>query len=399
MKPSSRWNFLAPVLLNNRYPALHGFRVIIFLMVIIYHFNQRFSPFFNGVWFLLDSLFVLTGFLISLILLHAIDRKGSGIWRFYLRRSLRIFPAYYFVLIGYVLIFGLGEVSVAEFWREMFYLTNYAMDQPRLMSWSWSLCMDEHFYLLCPFVIIMLKNLPSHKSRLLALVAIWFSALPLRIWILSTFGEVDMERQFYAQIFYPTHTRYDELFSGIIAGYLLFYFQPELQKAFNRPGVKLWQIPPLVACAVVLYLFRYVSPVSNPMIFKLGAAGFATAASIFFAVIILALVSTNNFVVRSMGHRWFLFVASITYPVYLVHQYVFGKFSRDFVGWLDTIVGGDTSVLSRFIAFIVLTGLATAIGYVIHIVVEKPLLIWRDNSDVRQLALSGKKESANRPPN
>ena len=156
-----------------RIPELDGLRgisvipIVAFHAVIICGAKQIFwSPLFTWGHASLDFFFVLSGYLITGILLRT--RGRPGYWKNYLvRRSLRIFPAYYFCLF---LIFVLGplfsvairESGTPEEWVwYVFYLQNWKMSFAGFPEWPyvahfWSLAVEEQFYLVWPLVVLVL---------------------------------------------------------------------------------------------------------------------------------------------------------------------------------------------------------------------------------------------------
>ena len=78
-------SFLSIRLLPNKYSALHGLRAIGIFLVVNYHVTPSYFPEIINLWFVMDQLFVLSGFLIGLILLSDLKRE-QGLLRFYLRR-------------------------------------------------------------------------------------------------------------------------------------------------------------------------------------------------------------------------------------------------------------------------------------------------------------------------
>jgi peptidoglycan/LPS O-acetylase OafA/YrhL len=163
---------------QKRIPALDGVRALASLMVVAYHFgphiirtaDSRFS-------FLLrfprhgvegvDLFFVLSGFLISGILVKA-RNSPRYFSTFYLRRAFRIFPLYYLTLAGYTVAAlwlgaraaGLGRLfeHPLPLWTYWFYVQNFAMAIAGSygaiwMAGSWSLAIEEQFYLTLPAVI------------------------------------------------------------------------------------------------------------------------------------------------------------------------------------------------------------------------------------------------------
>ena len=164
-----------PHALANHIPALDGIRGLAILLVTIYRFNLRPTDYglVGRVLFQslslgrlgVDLFFVLSGFLITGIL---IDAKGTAHYfrNFYIRRALRIYPLYYGVLfVAFVAIpvlagdrhrlFADAAADQASLWL---YLANFLIgfrDEWCLGSFNhfWSLCVEEHFYLLWPLVI------------------------------------------------------------------------------------------------------------------------------------------------------------------------------------------------------------------------------------------------------
>ena len=148
--------------------ALDGFRAIAVSLVLLTHLWQypRGYEFFNRFaqlgWAGVDLFFVLSGFLITRILLESKNRPFY-FRNFYARRSLRIFPAYY-VLLALVLLAvpsishspGLESVRL-DGWMYVLYLSNFAIAaggfQLFLLDITWSLAVEEQFYLLWPAIV------------------------------------------------------------------------------------------------------------------------------------------------------------------------------------------------------------------------------------------------------
>lgn len=174
--------------------ALDGIRGIAILAVLIFHYGRSAGTFgfdhpllkVTGIgWAGVDLFFVLSGFLITGILY---DSRGSQHFfrNFYARRALRIFPLYYGVLLLVVLLSVLwvdaGVWPTMSFWWIAAYLTNAVMavegmETPGILSHYWSLAIEEHFYLVWPFVVAMF---PRRTLMMIAVGMVVF-ALALRI--------------------------------------------------------------------------------------------------------------------------------------------------------------------------------------------------------------------------
>jgi peptidoglycan/LPS O-acetylase OafA/YrhL len=151
-------------------PALDGIRLFAFLAVFWFHafvFPQVITlPLGKGG---VTAFFVLSGFLIGGILLNARDTQGVSLGAkfrtFYARRSLRIFPVYYFVLAITTLLAAAGlhdlHYSFTDPW-DWFYLINIAdylvKEWPNAQAHLWTLGVEEQFYLVAPLLILTLGN-------------------------------------------------------------------------------------------------------------------------------------------------------------------------------------------------------------------------------------------------
>lgn len=159
-------------------PALDGLRAVAVLLVILYHFGFSRVPGGHGVMLF----FVLSGFLITWLLLkedekhRRIDLRG-----FYWRRVLRIFPAFYVycgVAIAYLLVRG-HLVPWPHALSALLYVSNYyaALNQhpENLFSHTWSLAIEEQFYLLWPALFILWRHDLRRLTRILAVIigSVW----------------------------------------------------------------------------------------------------------------------------------------------------------------------------------------------------------------------------------
>lgn len=159
----------------SRIPSLDGLRAISIAFVIAAHASML--PEFRGIapYTVKLSLlgvrvfFVISGFLITSLLLHELDVRGTiGLRRFYARRILRIFPAYY----GFLAVLALlrwGGAAVARglpWWAAATYTTNIFVNVPWIVGHTWSLSIEEQFYLAWP---LALKSLGRVRATRLAL--------------------------------------------------------------------------------------------------------------------------------------------------------------------------------------------------------------------------------------
>ncbi|HXF41789.1 MAG TPA: acyltransferase [Blastocatellia bacterium] len=203
-------------LIHSHIPALDGLRAVAVFLVIIGHFGFVMVPGGHGVMIF----FVLSGFLITWLLLKENERTGKiSLGAFYKRRTLRIFPAFYaYWLMMVTLLVATGRAVLwPHAWSALLYTSNYYSaingDPNNGFSHTWSLAIEEQFYLLWPFLFLMLRgNLRRMTIFLAGLIgAVWIHRA-----ILCYEFRIDQ-----AYIYAAFDTRLDELMVGCLLAVLL----------------------------------------------------------------------------------------------------------------------------------------------------------------------------------
>jgi len=152
---------------GGRIRSLDGLRAVSISLVMISHLlgtRRFFIPEAAGRIFELGELgvrvfFVISGFLITSILLKELaDRNTLNLPRFYLRRTLRIFPPYYLFLLVLVVIQTIGFISLnpGDLIHALSYTSNYHQQRSWPVAHTWSLAVEEQFYLLWPALLLLL---------------------------------------------------------------------------------------------------------------------------------------------------------------------------------------------------------------------------------------------------
>ena len=147
---------------------IQGLRAIAVISVIFFHYQVSY---FEGGFLGVDIFFVISGYLMMLILDKKIDL--DEIFTFYLKRIRRLLPALLFVIVfslisGFLLMSGesferLGKTSLASiffvsnffFWKEWGYFDLYSLNKPLLHTWSLSL--EMQFYFLFPILLVLIN--------------------------------------------------------------------------------------------------------------------------------------------------------------------------------------------------------------------------------------------------
>jgi peptidoglycan/LPS O-acetylase OafA/YrhL len=181
-------------------PSLDGFRGLAVLLVMFVHFstNANSLGYYNAItslssigWIGVDLFFVLSGFLITRILYDA-KTKPNYFKRFYIRRTLRIFPLYYLAIVVVSLIYALWPFDELG-WPEnplfvVFYLTNFLISaggSAGFLDHFWSLAVEEHFYLIWPFFVLKFAR---HQLMMVALFVIVAAPLLRAYFVLNGFN-------------------------------------------------------------------------------------------------------------------------------------------------------------------------------------------------------------------
>lgn len=206
---------------SNYIRSLDGVRAIAILLVMAFHFGIiRFG------WMGVQLFFVLSGFLISSILLKEKESPlplSARLKKFWIRRSLRIFPPYYIYLLVFVVIYS-WIVFPEGYPHDLPYLFTYTFNLTRISNaWHespvythfWSLCVEEQFYLFFPFVIFLL----SRKTLRVVLVVVLL-VTPVFRWL---FGQYLVMRglpsfQVFDVIYWFPLSHLDAFFTGTAIG-------------------------------------------------------------------------------------------------------------------------------------------------------------------------------------
>lgn len=159
---------------------LDGLRGVAVLLVLWSHLEKQealpWPPLEAGA-FGVDLFFALSGFLITRILLYNREHE-IGFWHFYRRRILRIFPAYYVMLAGTALWFGVNDHWL---WA-VGYLYNFLPMEPEPIVHAWSLCVEEHFYLVWPMFMLWLPMAVSRRLCSYGLASVLIGLVGFESW-------------------------------------------------------------------------------------------------------------------------------------------------------------------------------------------------------------------------
>lgn len=180
--------------------------------------NEKLETVIHNFSFGVDVFFIISGFLITYLLLSEREKTGKvDIIKFYIRRAFRIWPLYFLmILLAPLLTYFLNEQSPTYIYHFLF-AGNFDLIQngPKSAATNhlWSICIEEHFYLICPLIIglIPIKKLPQ------TLLFIIFISIIFRGFFLDNTADYGMSS------YVHTLSRIDILALGSLFGYLFYY--------------------------------------------------------------------------------------------------------------------------------------------------------------------------------
>lgn len=343
-------------------PSLDGIRALSVLAVIIYHANKMWLP---GGFLGVEVFFVISGYLITLLLLAESEKNGSiSLKEFWWRRARRLLPALWVVVLGVVVFAALfqremlgtlrGDVIAAllygfnwfQIWVGTSYFTSFEFVPLRHL---WSLAVEEQFYLIWPVVMLIVAKFGKRRLPIvsavffgLAVVLAIYTALVYQPGTISNIG--DTPNQFMSLFGQPV-SRIDFLFlgtltrsSGLLLGAALaIWWRPWLLQNSRAGANKLFDfigIGGLAALALMMWRFQTViegtdeGTVGYDFLFR---GGFFLTDLASLAVIAAAVHPSSKILARSLSNPVLVWLGRRSYGFYLFHWPVF-QFYRRFAG-------------------------------------------------------------------
>jgi peptidoglycan/LPS O-acetylase OafA/YrhL len=331
-------------------PALDGIRALSILGIMANHGGFAWA---NGGVISVNVFFVLSGFLITLLLMKEWARSGTLRLRaFWARRARRLLPAL-FVLLGaiglYIIYFapggtqsalrgdGLAALFYFSNWHQIFtgqsYVAQVSAQSPLLHTWTLSI--EEQFYLLWPIIaIVVLKLFRSPRALLLVAVAGVVASATEMALLFHT--HVDPSR-----LYYGTDTRAQDILTGAAFGILL-YNRPQAQSVRARLACS-----SMVVAAVAIFAFEWTKvDFSSDLLYR---GGFLLADVMVALVICGVTLGPSGLPARILSFGPLTFVGRISYGLYLWHWPVFLVLDKARTG----LEGGTLFLLRVAVTFVI----------------------------------------------
>jgi len=359
------WQYLTS---PGRYPGIDLLRATAVGLVVLFHFG--FVPF--G-WPGVDLFFVLSGFLIGGSILDQTLEDRFSYRRFYAHRALRILPIYYSVLLlgvlfrphdgatlGTALLTILTSMVFLQTIGPYFFPDVFRLDYSFGVEGSWSLAIEEAFYLLIPAVLIVFVRVARRRLDVIAvlLALVLVSGLFVRLYMTRNFapGDIDLHYASFVQL----HSRYDELTAGVLAACLL-----RLRVDIRR----YWQWFTVGGGALCLLYLAYIygSPgyLESPILITRDTVWLPT---LFATAGLLLVLAMHWWPVRFLP---IVVLARLSYPLYLFHILFTVLLHRYFDEGVFALLERIFSEPGRDVVFIACT---IAIAYLASLCIEYPFL-------------------------
>lgn len=358
-----------------RAPGLDLLRAIAIGVVMLYHLSSHgidvTGPGQHG-WMGVDLFFVLSGYLIGWPVLRDLAAGRTPDWAgFVVGRAWRILPAYLAVLALYLALPAWREAeAMPPVWQFLTFTMNVLPDHltQRAYSHAWSLCVEEHFYLLFPLAGWLLARrgrMPGVLATGAGAALLFGAGMLLRDWEwrhaiaphLAPGGDAARAVAGYVgRIYSPTWTRIDGLLAGVLLAAL---------RAF-RPA---WWTRVLAHGWVLLGagLALLVAATRVDVLGRGGAVFLYPLVALGCACLLLGTLSPRT----PLGCRALpgvRMLALLAFSLYLTHRQVYA--------WLDGAVG-DLAANAPFAAFVVYNGASLAVAALLYVAVECPGLRMR----------------------
>jgi peptidoglycan/LPS O-acetylase OafA/YrhL len=339
-----------------RIPSLDGLRAISMSLVVFSHllWQSVYGGWFASLGHLgVRVFFVISGFLITDLLLRELNStKHLNLGKFYLRRTLRIFPPYYCFVLTMIVLQVVDWIKLApdDVLHAVTYTVNYHPESSWYLGHAWSLSVEEQFYLLWPAVLLFVGR---RRGLWIAFAVIALCPLiRLSIWYL-----------FPSLVEYEIGYRFETAVDAIAAGCILAGTQEWLK--LQRPYYKILESKLFILVPiVVLYASRLPNSSRLSILVGITMQNIGIAACIAWSV-----TNYAGKIGRVLNSKPMVFLGVMSYSIYLWQQPFVNPFSA--------------SIISRFPLNLVLLGATSLASYYC---IERPSLRLRQRLETRLFA-------------
>ena len=297
-------------------PEIDGLRAIAVISVIIYHLNENWLP---GGFLGVDIFFVISGFLITGIIITEIQQNSFSFKQFYTRRIKRIYPAFITVmaLVSFIAsaIFIYNDFNKLRKTIELSiaFLSNFylgltqgyfdlsANENPALHIWS--LAVEEQYYLIFPLILTLAYKKFREIKVLFIITLILFFILLSTSFIPASFYKEVLHQP---NIYYLSNLRFPELLVGSLLA--IYHCSNKIQLST--------QVSNILAILSTLLLFSCLFLMNNDIAF---IPGVTLILPCIFTALVIYTTSQNNIIKLCLSNKAIVFIGKISYSLYLYH--------------------------------------------------------------------------------
>ncbi|TAH07162.1 MAG: acyltransferase [Sphingobacteriia bacterium] len=311
-----------------KFYGLDQLRALAILLVLVFHYQLKpFHPSWTK-WFMqigwtgVDLFFVLSGFLISSQLFIEIKKERRiSLKTFFIKRFFRILPIYFFV-VGVYFLFPLirEKEALPPLWKFLTFAQNFGLDAKHFGTFShaWSLCVEEHFYLLFPLILLFLTSKNLFAKSYWILIALFVFGIVFRMYLWNIYYPSDAAINasvpyWTVHFYYPTYNRLDGLLVGMAIA-ALYQFLPKLWGKISKFGNQ----SIILSIALLTLIYFYFSDMGS---YSTSIWGFPLI-SIAYGFLVLGAISPSSFLYK-WNSRITTLIATLSYAIYLSHKIIF----------------------------------------------------------------------------
>ncbi len=325
--------------------------------------------------------FVLSGYLIGGILVNELSKNNFSIGQFWMRRWLRTLPAYFFTYLILILFaFGNGTFQL-DYLKYLYFFQNLFGPAYFFFSESWSLSIEEWFYILFPLVILVFLGYLKNIKRALSITILLFFIGP----ILYTFYQyqnaigLDDWDAHYRRI---VATRLNSIALGILLVYLQKYV-PNIWLKLEKKGMKL-----AVLCVILSFIIPKIN--FHTLVYNIFLRSHLECLIAFFAIPYLTTIKELPYPFLT---KWIRIISIISYSMYLINlSFLLRNVLVPFQKTASFIALGN---LGYFLIYITYWVLLFIFSILMYRYIEFPFLKLRDNIKVKSLFKITEKQLTN----